>query len=30
MEGNNNGSDYKIELNEGVRPYHAKPFSIPW
>ena len=27
--GNYNGSDYKIELNDGVRPYHAKPFPIP-
>ena len=27
--GNYNGSDYKIELNKGVRPYHAKPFPIP-
>ena len=27
--GNYNGSDHKIELKEGVRPYHAKPFPIP-
>ena len=27
--GNYTGSDYKIELQEGVKPYHAKPFPIP-
>ena len=23
------GSEYKIELLEGAKPYHAKPFPIP-
>ena len=23
------GSEYKIELSEGAKPYHAKPFPIP-
>ena len=27
--GNYTGSEYKIELLEGVKPYHAKPFLIP-
>ena len=27
--GTYTGSDYKIELQEGVKPYHAKPFPIP-
>ena len=27
--GNYTGSEYKIELQEGVKPYHAKPFPIP-
>ena len=27
--GNYTGSNYKIELREGVKPYHAKPFPIP-
>jgi len=27
--GTYNGSDNTIELREGVRPYHAKPFLIP-
>ena len=26
--GSYNGPDYKIELKEGIKPYHAKPFSI--
>ena len=24
-----NGPDYDIELKEGARPYHARPYSIP-
>ena len=27
--GTYTGSNYKIELQEGVKPYHAKPFPIP-
>ena len=27
--GNYTGPEYKIELLEGVKPYHAKPFPIP-
>ena len=27
--GNYTGSEYKIELLEGAKPYHAKPFPIP-
>ena len=27
--GNYKGSEYKIELLEGAKPYHAKPFPIP-
>ena len=27
--GNDKGSEYKIELLEGAKPYHAKPFPIP-
>ena len=27
--GNYTGTEYKIELLEGVKPYHAKPFPIP-
>ena len=27
--GKYTGSDYKIELLEGAKPYHAKPFPIP-
>ena len=27
--GNYTGSAYKIELQEGAKPYHAKPFPIP-
>ena len=27
--GNYIGSEYKIELLEGVKPYLAKPFPIP-
>ena len=27
--GNHPGSEYKIELLEGSKPYHAKPFPIP-
>ena len=23
------GTDYKIELREGAKPYHARPYSIP-
>lgn len=27
--GNWKGADYHIELREGVKPYHAKPYSVP-
>ena len=27
--GDYTGSKYKIELQDGVKPYHAKPFPIP-
>ena len=27
--GTYKGSEYKIELKEGIKPYHAKPFPIP-
>jgi transposase InsO family protein len=27
--GNYTGSDYKIELKDNVKPYHARPFPIP-
>ena len=27
--GDYTGSEYKIELLEGSKPYHAKPFPIP-
>ena len=27
--GNYTGTEYKIELLEGAKPYHAKPFPIP-
>ena len=27
--GNYSGSEYRIELLEGAKPYHAKPFPIP-
>ena len=27
--GSYTGSEYKIELLEGSKPYHAKPFPIP-
>ena len=27
--GTYKGSDYKIELKENIKPYHAKPFPIP-
>ena len=27
--GNYTGTEYKIELLEGVKLYHAKPFLIP-
>ena len=27
--GNYTGSEYKIELLEGVKLYHTKPFPIP-
>jgi hypothetical protein len=27
--GNWKGADYRIELREGVKPYHAKPYSVP-
>ena len=27
--GTYTGSDYKIELKDGIKPYHAKPFPIP-
>ena len=27
--GSYNGPDYKIELKEEIKPYHAKPFPIP-
>ena len=27
--GNYTGSKYKIELLEGLEPYHTKPFPIP-
>ena len=27
--GTYNGSEYTIEIREGARPYHAKPFPIP-
>ena len=27
--GDYTGLEYKIELLEGARPYHAKPFPIP-
>ena len=27
--GDCTGSEYKIELLEGAKPYHAKPFPIP-
>ena len=26
--GSYNGPDYKIELKEGIKPYHAKPLPI--
>ena len=27
--GKYTGSDYTIDLQENVKPYHAKPFPIP-
>jgi hypothetical protein len=27
--GNWKGADYRIELRDGVKPYHAKPYSVP-
>ena len=27
--GSYTGSEYKIELKEDMKPYHAKPFPIP-
>ena len=27
--GNYTGSEYKVEILEGAKPYHAKPFPIP-
>ena len=27
--GDYTGSKYKIELQDNVKPYHAKPFLIP-
>ena len=27
--GTYTGSEYKIELKDGIKPYHAKPFPIP-
>ena len=27
--GNYTGTEYEIELLEGVQPYHAKPFLVP-
>ena len=27
--GNYTGSECKIELLEGAKPYHAKPFPMP-
>ena len=27
--GDYTGSEYKIELQDNVKPYHAKPFPIP-
>ena len=27
--GNHTGTECKIELLEGAKPYHAKPFPIP-
>jgi hypothetical protein len=26
--GNWRGADYRIELQEGVKPYHVKPYSV--